>query len=540
MTTGLPPITPITPVALQRTTVPFTPDQLFWDVIKDRTEALSFNRYVTFLDSVLSDTATPPQVIGGVQIPNTPRQDVQTIAGQRNAITQRGVFNGDAYQLVKAATELFVMMEAGRLEDVYLLQQPGGPNVTLPSTGLTAAEIQAFRAQYLDDLLAENVLLANVLLPHLEIIRRRLGEVPVKASLLQLGALAGSYGILRSRITSPIMLELMWNYWIEQSYLVQTISLIALRFQNVRRGPGFDPLGNFELDPLRPLSNILWGYVQDEINRLSVNRRAYEYAHGLGLQLVGKAIPELHPADVRTQFLPAFHDVLRLAWIFFREDDDTTIHADAFPLLNALRELHFVVAEGAHNQYGDLPMRARIEMLLQQWILARPEMKDFLRGRTMMPYPEEWMDRVDTMKTLLGWSDASVLNYNDLAVNGEKVVLAVRYGRWSDTDDANQAANWARAFRPEIQRYTHALKVVSGIDLSVGDVIEVRTETERLQHGIITGRVPSPGGTLIPAQQPTTRTLRPRPGVEHMLRPAVQAPAQSPVRGEVDGAARPR
>src|SRR6185312_2095595 len=149
------------------------------------------------------------------------------------------------------------------------------------------------------------------------------------------------------------------------------------------------------------------------------------------------------------------------------------------PMLNALRELHFVISEGAHNQFVDLTMRARSEMLMQQWILARPEMKDFLRGRTMVPYPEEWMDRVDAMKALQQWNDASVINYSDLAAFGEKVLLAVRYGDWSTTTDQNQAANWARSFRPEIQRYTHALKIVSGIDLSNGDVVEVRTQSER-------------------------------------------------------------
>ena len=46
--------------------------------------------------------------------------------------------------------------------------------------------------------------------------------------------------------------------------------------------------------------------------------------------------------------------------------------ADGFPVLNALREVHLLLAEGAHNQYGDLPWTARQEMLMQQWLLARP------------------------------------------------------------------------------------------------------------------------------------------------------------------------
>ena len=67
--------------------------------------------------------------------------------------------------------------------------------------------------------------------------------------------------------------------------------------------------------------------------------------------------------------------------MFFKEDDDTTVIADGFPVLNALKEVHLLLAQGAHNQFGDLPWTARAEMLIQQWLLARPEMREFLGGR---------------------------------------------------------------------------------------------------------------------------------------------------------------
>jgi hypothetical protein len=400
---------------------------------------------------------------------------------------------------------------------------------------LLPADIQELKNDYLTKLtLNGNV--TNYWLPYLEIIRRRLAMTPPKANLC-LGL--ESYGILRRRFLSPPLIELIWNYWIEQGLMVQTINLISLRFQNVSR-PGVDPLASLEIDPLRPLSNLLWGYLQDEINRLSVARRSYEYAHGLGLQLVGKAVPPMHPADVRSMFLPAFHDLLRLAWVFFREDDDKTIVADAFPLLNALRELHFVVSEGAHNQFGDLPLRARIEMLMQQWILARGEMREFLRGRTMVPYPEAWMDRVDAMKALQGWNDASVINYGDLAFHGEQILLSVRYGSWSTESDRDLAANWARAWRAAIQRYTHALKIVSGIDLSLGEAIDVRTATERYMQGVVAGRVPTPGGRFNLPPQPAAQQRRVGPRrMERVLTPApVPPPVTPPVVARGDGTPR--
>ena len=164
-----------------------------------------------------------------------------------------------------------------------------------------------------------------------------------------------------------------------------------------------------EIDPLRPLNNLLWGYIQDEQHRLNVVRRAYEYDHHYGLRLYGKAVPEMRPADSRSKFIEAFHNLLYLCSVFYKQDDDTTIVSDGFPLLNALREVHLILSQGAHNQFGDLPSTARQEMLIQQWLLARPELREYLPTRIMVAYPEAWMDRVDAMKTLQGWTDVSGL-----------------------------------------------------------------------------------------------------------------------------------
>ena len=90
------------------------------------------------------------------------------------------------------------------------------------------------------------------------------------------------------------------------------------------------------------------------------------------------------------------------ASVFFKEDFQTTVIADGFPLLNALKEVHLILAQGAHNQFGDLPWTARAEMLLVQFMLARPEMREFLQSRIMVPYKEAWMPQVDAMKTCRG------------------------------------------------------------------------------------------------------------------------------------------
>ena len=119
-----------------------------------------------------------------------------------------------------------------------------------------------------------------------------------------------------------------------------------------------------------------------------------------------------------------------------------------------------------HNQYGDLPWTARAEMLIQMWLLARPELQEFLGGRIMMPYREPRMGRVDTMRSMQGWGETSVTQFNDLARFGEQLLLSIRFGNWSGIDDRAPAANWAIAWREAVQGYLHAYRAVTGVDLT--------------------------------------------------------------------------
>ncbi|MET3771794.1 hypothetical protein ACJJV6_03465 [Arthrobacter nitrophenolicus] len=262
--------------------------------------------------------------------------------------------------------------------------------------------------------------------------------------------------------------ELIYVYWLEEGMLFQSLNRVLARFQNRRVVTGGDPLSRLAVSPLLPLRGILWGLAEAEKDRLSLRRRAAEYEYQYGLQLIGRAIP---PAQMlverRTQFLSAFHSLLHDCHHFYKEHNDKTVDADAFPLLSSLRELHLVLATGANNQYADMSVTARIETMEVQWMLAQPEMREFLGGRTMVPYDEDWMDRVDAMKQLQGWSDASITHFYDLAVHGEQLLLSVRHGRWNESDmDGDDAENWAIKWKPSIQRYVHAYRAVTGVDLS--------------------------------------------------------------------------
>lgn len=287
-------------------------------------------------------------------------------------------------------------------------------------------------------------------------------------------------GLLLCKLKCPPLLELIWSYWMEQGMLVQGINALSLRFQN-RRYPGHEALQRCDISPLRPLNNVFWGYLQREPDRLTIARRAYEYDHHYGLRIRGTAVPPLTPADSRTRFIEAFHRLLQEANRYYRTSMDTTMNADAFPALNCLRELHLLLAEGAHNQFGDLPTTARAEMLIQQWLLARPEVRDFLGGRPAVPYPEPWMPHMDTLRGMMGWNDASIRHYRDLAVYGEQLLLSVRYLPWSTVNNSTAAAAWLTFWRPEVQGYLHSYRAVTGVDLGA-------TEVPVTQGGLLTAQ----------------------------------------------------
>jgi hypothetical protein len=482
----------VVPVSLQRTAMIPTPDQALWVIIRNRTDAISFRNYRTFIDQVMGSA----QAVG--------------LQSRNGSVQPQIAYRGaDAYLLLKYATSFFLMHEAG-VVDVQRLADGNFPSAAIldgevaladieeamSDAGqaeafrlneqrrlgyrITAADIRRLRDSYYEQLKDESV----TLLPYLRIIRERLSDIPIKPSLeLPNGS---TYGILRSNLTGPLAMELIWSYWHEEGMLVQTLNAILARFQNRRLVDGPEPLSRFDLDPLRPLSNLFWGWVQDESNLLTVRRRAFEYDHEYGLKLIGRSIPDVPSADSRSKFLEAFHNLLLLCHVFFKEDDDTTVIADGFPVLNALRETHLLLAEGAHNQFGDLPSTARGEMLIMQWLLARPEMRDFLGGKIMVPYAEPWMDRVDSMKTMQGWTDVSITHFRDMGVFGEQILLSVRYGNWSTANDPQQAANWARYWRPEIQRYTHAYRSATGVDLT--ERVDATLPAVLLQRRLGSGR----------------------------------------------------
>jgi hypothetical protein len=170
----------------------------------------------------------------------------------------------DAYAALKLTTEIFLLLNCGICPPFELPEaEPGSES--LPS--------QVFNAGDSDDDLEQLVRrLSQFLGTDREsyiraLIRNVFGESGLSEKNIFKSDVPVAVGF------GPCLLELIWSYWHEEGMLAQTINAVTLRFQNVRR-PGRDPLAELEIDPLRPLSGFLWGYIQDEPHRLSVARRA--------------------------------------------------------------------------------------------------------------------------------------------------------------------------------------------------------------------------------------------------------------------------
>ncbi|NGO15371.1 8-amino-7-oxononanoate synthase [Streptomyces sp. HC44] len=509
-------------VHMRRTGTDPTDDQALWTVIRRSTDRLGFKPYADWINDIMCTDARPHVPAGG-------RRDV----GDRS-LPFPGV---DAYLLLKVATEVFLLANCGvhvnsfdvpdvlGFTDQELADELRRYSTTEPGSDAFQLAIVNRWARYIKANRPELPSADPAVLPYLGVIRDKLGDqgIPVRD-----GFGNDCYGILREKLAFPCFLELIWNYWHEEGMLTHSVDAIARRFQNIRSPGARDPLAHVEIDPLRGLNPILWGYVQDEQHRLTALRRAHEYDHHYGINQLPPNAAQLRAADSRPRFLEAFHTLLNLASAFFREDDDTTVIADGFPVLNALKDVHLLLTEGQHNQYGDLPWTARQEMLMQQWILARPEMREFLPGRTMVAYPEAWMDRVDTMKRLQGWTPDTVIHFRDLGRFGEQLLLSVRFGNWSDISDRNFAANWARYWRTEIQGYVHSYRSVTGADLT-GTPIDAQLPVLHLRRRLAqyrSGRpamAPAAGGTA-----PALGRRRTAPAVQRAGSVPQLPPAQRP------------
>lgn len=449
-----------------------------WIAIRNR--RLDFNAYARFINLALCEQganiprSTPPQLDHLGSVMKGMRTDLPDRAAPYCSDLKLGWLGHgmNAYELLKTATEVFLILECGvfvaKYTDTAVIPGAEPERVTGP---LDHESLHRALGDYLGSHLG---------IHRLPYITRILASTVGRDAKLDTELFCE--GIIKSRADCPCFLELIWSYWHEEGMLVQGLNALSMRFQNRRTSADRDPLAQLELSPLRPLSSIFWGYVQDEQHRLSMSRRNYEYEHEYGVALRGKAVSSsMRPADRRSKFIEAFHDLMYRCAAFYQQSANLQFNPDPFPLLNGLKEVHLILSQGAGNQFGDLPWTARVEMLMQQWILGRQEIREFLGRRPMVAYPEEWMANADALKTVMGWTDTSVIHFRNLATFGEQLLLSIRWQEWGSESDSTVARDWAHYFRPEIQGYMHAYRVATGVDLTV-EAKDSKATAERNQN----------------------------------------------------------
>ncbi len=328
-------------VTMKRAAVAPTSDQALWVAIRNSTEALSFDSYSDFLETVLCGNGTGSGL--GTAHGSGPKS--------RIALPFPNV---DQYRLLKATTEVFLMTHCGVDLDDFSGVDLDEESKRL-NRELEVGDLEDQMRRYLVPVAGDGEDID--VLPYLGLIRRQLRDVAVIGGDDDDHATEICYGILAEKLTHPCFLELIHEYWLDEANVVRAINSVNRRFQNrMPKRPGRDPLSSLDVDPLRPLNALLWGLVQDQQHRLTTVRRAYEYDHAYGLVLSTKPGPPVRGADSRSRFMQAFHTLLSLCSDFYTHDDNTTVIADGFGVLNALKETHLLLHRGRAQRVREPPV----------------------------------------------------------------------------------------------------------------------------------------------------------------------------------------
>jgi hypothetical protein len=407
-----------------------TEDEVLWKAIHERSELIGFRRYQDYIQRVLKLD-----------------EDGFLSGGLSRRLGELGARGLGVYRTLRDFTELFVLSECGSISHERVFQDERMERELRPERQ-SSREIEEQLRDYLRD--GE--------LPYIERV--------VKTAYPSLDPRFVGLDALRSRVfRHPLFLELWHEMSLEHGMLMRTMAAISARFQNTYISGENDGLSNYESSPLRPLSDFFWGWIDNEPMRLNAKRRIQEYRHQYGPSALDGAVAGIQAADVRTAFPDAFMNLMSLCEAFYKEDNQTTVIADAFPVLFGLRQLHQILAMGAGNTAPQLTFTARVETLMMQLMLAQPELRAFLRVREMVPYDEAWQASVDAMIDLQGWQQPSTTQHNDCARFGEQILLSIRLADWTAGDETN-ARNWLRHHREAIRRFMYAQRAISAVDFA--------------------------------------------------------------------------
>ena len=262
----------------------------------------------------------------------------------------------------------------------------------------------------------------------------------------------------------PLFCELIFVFWIEIGLLAQSFRLVAHRFQNYGASKKVARLSHLNVAALRPVAGLLFDWLSQQHEVRTVHARVHAYLHEFNCALPGKAARPIAPVRTETGFSSAFHGLLHVALRYYLQTSELTWVPDAFPLLTALRTLSEVLKRTEVNTFQRTAFDARREFASYGVILGTPEVRRFLVTEGI-PAREDWIPAVDALNDLAGWRVGAMLNYLDLATEGERILASVRWLDWDAADDA-MAQAWANANRQSVQCYAFRTRLISGLDLA--------------------------------------------------------------------------
>lgn len=304
---------------------------------------------------------------------------------------------------------------------------------------------------------------------------RSLDELRTLLSAATLAPAAGATAPSRSgsSSTSPLFVEPIWSFWQDASQLLLVTRAVVGQLLGVAASQSGElGLGDLRASLPTGLAAVLreWfdktGEDPGDYQRAEVYRRFYGLLPALS---VG-------PGPTQSPIIELSHAALVEAAGVDRFTDGANTY-EAGRLAPLLRQVHVALAEAVSQpvqggatvdvlrRFVALQSVGREDMLIAQWIMNQPEVRDAgLQSLVLVAYPEMWMATLDAARARLGMLGALSVYHDELARSAEALLLSIRFADPRAIDDAF-ALDWARFWRPEVRTYLGAFRRVTGGDI---------------------------------------------------------------------------
>lgn len=473
-------VEPLVHVSLKSEATPYTKDQIVWMAIRGGAKSASYSGFNTFVENLFSDTYT---AFGNKAIENSFKY---------SHIQPSDYGWQNTYPFIKAAATLY--MERAKIKDAITTELVGDEKRRIGDGGINESQLKNDLVDYLGSTVPTEL----SSLPYLQRVIQRVSSELLKSINESTGVgnsrITGDFTCeyLRQRLQRPPMYDLIWSYWMSLAGLTETMNAVVdcyRRKSNERTAL----LSDVRFDLLRPIGNLLSGYARDTEIPITHEEYLVELQAQYGLMLPEHAELDIQGMQSDTSFLGALHNVIGGSGKLLRDRLNKTLDVDTHSLGRILGNMNVRLAMGAHNQLWEVTRRIRRDMLVQQWILSRPEVTEFLRVPAMVDMREGWMSALAAYRdrknqqsrsasrsgnygSVSGNSSQSALvvqQFHRLACKSEIMVLGARWGGWSNEDMVGKSAEgWLNEVQHDIKDYISDYREVTrlvNLDVETAD-----------------------------------------------------------------------